>query len=94
MNNDDNGSGGVTFGSIIIYIGIVLGNIEWILDILFALTTDFVSPALGQAAIVFLLAQPVWFWFMYTAYVGSHQEIDSGKERCSKLMWGSVYTLF
>ena len=58
MNNDE-GNGGpsaVSVGSIIIGVGIILGNLEWILDLVYAISTPFESPALSQAALVFVLA--------------------------------------
>ena len=45
MNNDD--GSGLTVGSIIIWAGIILGNMEWVLDLLFAFSTTFESPALS-----------------------------------------------
>jgi hypothetical protein len=48
MNNIEGEDGsGVNLGSIIIYAGIVLGNLEWILDLVFATSTSFESPALS-----------------------------------------------
>jgi hypothetical protein len=73
MNNGENDSGsGVSLGSIIIIAGIILGNLEWLLDMTFAFTIKFESPALSQAALVFVLAQPLWYWFMFTVYIASH----------------------
>ena len=49
MNNGDidEGGSGLSIGAIIIYSGMVLGNLEWILDMVFAFSITFESPALS-----------------------------------------------
>lgn len=85
----------VNAAHIVIWSGIVLGNIEWVFDILFCVYARSAYPTfsgLGRASIIFCSAQPLWFLFMYVVYIGSHNDIDSGEERCKMIQQAAFYT--
>jgi len=46
----------VTPGQIIIWTGIGLGNLDWLIDFIYVVATDFYSVSLRKACWIFILA--------------------------------------
>ena len=60
----------ISAGQIIIYAGILIGNLEWILSAFYAGTTLFPNASYQKACITFLVVQPAFYLFVYVLYVG------------------------
>jgi len=71
-----------SLGQIIIYSGILIGNLEWILAAAYAGITYFPDNGTHQAQVTFLLVQPAFYLFVYILYIGQHNDCYSMKERC------------
>jgi len=71
-----------SLGQIIIYSGILIGNLEWILAAAYAGITFFPDEGHYKAQVVFLLVQPAFYLFVYVLYIGQHNDCHSMKERC------------
>ena len=80
-------------GIIILLTGVVLGNAEWILTLVYLGTSKWESDATRTACGIFLVAQPAFYWFMYTLYILNHPDIRDGSERFKKLALGPLYAL-
>ena len=58
-----------TTGQAIIWLGIICGNIEVLLCIIYAATNKFKNVSFQKACIVFIILQPVWYLFVYILYI-------------------------
>jgi hypothetical protein len=43
--------------------------------------------------VIFLLAQPLFYWFIFSIYILNHPDIRNTKERFKKLAVGPLYAL-
>lgn len=57
---------------IILIIGVTLGNLEWLLTLIYLGSTQWGSDICKTACVIFLIAQPVFYWFMYSLYIIQH----------------------
>lgn len=80
-------------GAITLILGVLLGNAEWILCLVYLMTSEFASPATKTACMIFVLAQPVFYWFMYTLYIINHPDCRDHAERFKKLALGPLYAI-
>ena len=78
-------------GQIILYAGVVLGNAEWVLTLIYLASNKWESDVTRTACVIFLLAQPIFYWFMYTLYILNHPDIKDNSERFKKLALGPLY---
>lgn len=83
----------LTKSDVIIWTGAFLGVFDWVTDAVYAASASFASDSLRSACITFVVVQPVWYMFMFLVYVASHEEIDSAKERRSKMLLALPYSL-
>lgn len=74
-------------------LGVLLGNAEWIMCVLYLMTSEWASDATKTACLIFVLAQPVFYWFMYTLYIINHPDCRDASERFKKLALGPVYAI-
>jgi len=58
-----------TTGQAIIWLGIICGNVETLLCIIYAGSNKFESVYYKKACIVFIILQPLWYLFLYILYV-------------------------
>ena len=91
------GSSSVNTGKIIIYSGVVLGNLSWLMDIIYAISVGadekWKDPSLRKACVVFIMAQPLFMLFTFTLYIIQHNEIETASDKVKKLIFGPVFTL-
>ena len=81
----------LTISDFIIWSGVVIGVGDWVLDLIYAVSSDFASPGIGKAALTFVLLQPIWYIFMFMVYIGSHEHIEDSAERKAKMMIAFPY---
>ena len=81
----------VTCGDIVILSGIVLGNLESLLCLFYAMTHEFFDNKVEKTCLGLVLYQPIFYLMLYTIYIGQHQKIPA-QERCSKLWQGPLYS--
>lgn len=74
-------------------LGVVVGNAETLLSVIYLVTNKFANASAQLSCAVFILAQPLFTWFMYTLYIAQHNEVRSSAERFRKLAVGPLYTL-
>jgi len=63
------------FGTVIIWVGIVCGILDFLTDYIYYSKDNFYSTSLQNACLVFIFFQPLWLLFIYFIYVASHSEI-------------------
>jgi hypothetical protein len=80
-------------GTLIIWVGIILGLADILTDIAYYKKTTFANSSLKSACAVFILIQPIWYLFIYIVYIASHAEIHSTKERVIKLLATPVFAI-
>jgi hypothetical protein len=80
------------FGRIILWVGIALGILDFITDIIYCSTTTFATSTLKSASVIFIIIQPLWYIFIYVIYMASHTEIESPKERLIKILLSPLYS--
>ena len=81
------------FGYFVIYIGVILGILDWVTDIIYVSQTKFNSSGLRLGCLVFIFVQPLWYIFLYVLYVGAHSEIKGKGERLKKLCMAPLYSI-
>jgi len=81
----------IKVNQVLIWVFLVLGVLEWLIDIVYVSSTEFASTALERAAKIFIAMQPVFFFFIYFVYIGSHSDINSCCERSKKLVLAPIY---
>ena len=82
-----------TPGQIFLSIGVVLGNLEYLAYIVWALTAKFPSDNASKIAWIFIITQPLWSMFIYILYIGQHSDIRHGSERCKKIIFSPIFML-
>ena len=80
-----------TPGQVFLFIGVVLGNLEYIAYIVWALSANFTSPTAQKACWIFIITQPFWSMFIYILYMGQHSDIRTGGDRCKKIIVGPLF---
>ena len=82
-----------TPGKVFLALGIVVGNLEFLSYIIWAISADFTSGTASKACWIFIITQPLWTLFIYVLYMGQHSDIRSGGERCKKIVVGPLVML-
>lgn len=82
-----------TPGKIFLWFGIIVGNLEYLLYIIWGSTADFPSSTSSKACWIFIITQPLWSLFIYILYIGQHSDIRSGGDRCKKILIGPLMML-
>ena len=84
-----------TAGQVFLWVGIILGILEYLFYIIWAASTDFAGSGSATTSAVFLITQPLWSFFIWLLYMGQHQhnDIREGGERCKKLLYAPLFTL-
>lgn len=82
-----------TPGQVFLIIGVVLGNLEYLMYIIWAMTAEFPSDNASKIAWIFIITQPLWSMFIYILYIGQHSDIRQGSERCRKILIGPIFML-
>ena len=82
-----------TPGQVFLTVGIVLGNLEYLLYIVWGLSAEFQSPTAEKACWIFIITQPLWSMFVYILYMGQATDIREGGERCKKIGVGPLFAL-
>ena len=61
--------------NVLIIVNILLGNADWLTDWIYVTNYDFVEGShVKNAAIAFIMLQPIWYCFTYLVYICRHQE--------------------
>ena len=74
-----------SLGFILLMLGFLLGNAEWILAIVYFSSTEFAIAQTKTACFIFIVAQPAFYWFMYSLYIINHPDCRDGTERFKKI---------
>jgi len=82
-----------TAGKVFLWLGIILGNLEYAMYIIWALGADFTSGTTSKACWIFIICQPLWTMFIFLLYIGQHSEIRTGGSRCKKILLSPVFAL-
>ena len=82
-----------TPGKVFLTLGIVIGNLEYLVYIIWALGADFTSGTGSKACWIFIITQPLWYLFIYVLYMGQHSDIRTGGERCKKIAVSPLFML-
>ena len=61
-----------TAGNAFLWIGIVLGNFEYLFYIIWAASSEFTSSSASKACWIFIITQPLWSLFIFMLYMGQH----------------------
>ena len=77
----------------ILYYGLIFGILDWLTDLAYYSQTSFVSAALENACLAFVIFQPIWYLFVFMAYIGSNTDIDNLKERMKKMLFAPFYAI-
>jgi hypothetical protein len=78
-------------GPCIIWFGVLLGILDWFTDVLYNTNSKFSSNELKNAQRTFLMIQPLWYFFLFAVYVGSHTEIQGTGSRAKALLLAPVF---
>lgn len=68
-------------------IGVVLGILDWIIDIIYTAVTDFENDGLQSAAVGFILLQPLFYGFVFAVYGLSHPNSDPDRKVRMKYLY-------
>ena len=69
------GTYNVNCSNVLIIVNILLGNADWLTDWIYVTNYDFVAGShVKNAAIAFIMLQPMWYCFAYLLYICRHQE--------------------
>ena len=82
-----------TPGKIFLWTGIIFGNLEWLIYIIWAMTADFDTSTGSKVCWIFIITQPLWAMFIYILYIGQHSDIRTGGERCNKILISPLFML-
>ena len=93
MSMDDQQKSSFASGYFIIWLGIIFGNAEVVLNVIYFLNTTFITTTFMKACLVFIVLQPIWYFFIYILYVGQSGEIVTAGERCKKIAMAPLYLL-
>ena len=80
-------------GQIILIASVVLGNLEWLLTIIYAGSTNWNSSYARAACIFFIIAQPLFYLMIYSLYFLQHRQCQDRLERYKLLKYGPIYAL-
>jgi len=82
-----------TPGQAFLWIGIILGNFEYLFYIIWAASSEFTSASASNACWIFIIAQPFWNLFIFMLYMGQHADIRASGERCKKIALSPLFAL-
>lgn len=68
-------------------IGVILGILDWITDIIYTAVTDFETNELLMAAIAFIIIQPLLYGFLFAIYGYCHPNADADWRVRSKYIY-------
>jgi hypothetical protein len=58
-------------GLVILWYGVVFGNLDWLSDLIYAANADFYGTGLKNACAAFCVIQPIFYIFLFSIYVAS-----------------------
>ena len=67
----------LTKADVLISVGLIVGVMDWISDIIYLAVVEFEEASLNTAGVTFVLIQPVFYAFIFVVYILSHQEIEN-----------------
>ena len=80
-------------GHCFLYLGIVVGFLDWLLDMIYAMTASFSNTAIQSGIVAFVLIQPLWYLFLFIVYMMSHPNTDGVKQRVRFILLAPLYAL-
>ena len=83
----------ITPGQIVIWLGILLGNLETFFCLLYAIAVPFDSSGIKKAFLIFFIGQPIWYFFIYALYMATQGERVSASSRVCYILNAFVYYL-
>jgi hypothetical protein len=66
---------------LIIWSGVFLGILDWLTDMIYCSNVEFASKSMKSACVTFIAAQPIWYFFMFVVYVGSHESLKKDDKK-------------
>jgi vacuolar-type H+-ATPase subunit I/STV1 len=66
-----------TTGHIIIWLGIVCGNVEVFFSIICVFANTFASVPFRKAWVTFIIMQPLWYLFISVLYIAQSPEVKT-----------------
>lgn len=82
-----------TPGKVFLWLGVVIGNLEYLAYIIWAAGAEFTPGSASKACWIFIITQPLWCIFIYVLYMGQHSDIRTGGDRCKKIAVGLPFML-
>lgn len=79
-------------GNTILFWGFLFALLAYVFDIILYLDTSVSSPSVANAALAFIMLQPLWYLFHYTVYVVSHPE--SRDHKCFYIAISPLFMAF
>ena len=83
----------ITPGQIVIWLGMVLGNLETLICLLYAAFVPFASNGYMKAFMVFFIGQPLWYFFIFALYMATQGDRIAAGKRCCYIGNAFVYFL-
>jgi hypothetical protein len=71
----------LSVSDLIIWSGVSLGILDWLTDMTYYSNVEFASGSLRMACIICIMAQPIWYLFMFLVYVGSHESLEKAEKK-------------
>ena len=84
----------ITPGQMVIWLGILLGNLENGCCLLYAVFVPFASDGYKKAFFAFFIGQMIWYFFIFVLYMASVGEKIPQGQRCCYAANAFVYYLF
>ena len=60
---------GFRSGQIIIWLGIICGNLEVVLNVIYVINTKFQNKTYAKACVTFIVLEPLWYLFVYVLFI-------------------------
>lgn len=77
----------------VIWLGVLLGVLDWFTDGVYYAQAKFASDSLESACLTFIFFQPLWYIFMFIVYIASHEHIEDRGERGEKMCLAVPYAV-
>ena len=75
-------------------VGLIIGILDWLTDIIFAIVTDFQSDSLEMACYGFIIIHPVFYCFLFATYGISHPNGEKDwKDRIKYIYLSPLYSV-
>jgi hypothetical protein len=72
---------------------VVFGILDWLSDIVYVQAKTIDNTGLKNAVKGFIILQPIFYLFIHTIYMGSHQDIQTLGQRVRLILLSPVYAI-